>query len=52
MRCGNVLKTTKYVLFYTFQFEKNVFLPNFIKDLIVIILIFIVLNQKSKNIRI
>jgi hypothetical protein len=27
MRYDNVLKTTKYVLFYIFQFEKNVSLP-------------------------
>ena len=50
MRYGNVLKTTKYVLFYTFQFEKIVFLPilsGFSNDLIVLILILIVLKHKT-----
>ncbi len=50
MRYGNVLMTTKCVLFYIFQFEKNVFLPifsGFSNDLIVLILILIVLKHKT-----
>ena len=50
MRYGNVLMTTKCVLFYMFQFEKNVFLPilsGFSNDLIVLILILIVLKHKT-----
>ena len=49
MRYDNVLKTTKYVLFYIFQFEKNVSLPivsGFRNNSTVLITILIVLKYK------
>ncbi len=49
MRYDNVLKTTKYVLFYIFQFEKNVSLPifsGFINNSTVLILMLIVLKHR------
>ena len=53
MRYDNVLKTTKYVLFYIFQFEKNVSLPifsGFRNNSTVLITILIVLKYKTMDV--